>query len=50
MGAVCYQRFGCPDLGVCTTHLESFSLLGSPLALKDLFLGYSYLEGSYEWL
>jgi hypothetical protein len=30
--------------------LESFSLLGSPLALKDLFLGYSYLEGSYEWL
>jgi hypothetical protein len=35
---------------MCTTHLESFSLLGNPLALKDLFLGYSYLEGSYEWL
>jgi hypothetical protein len=50
MGAVCYQRSGCPSLGVCTTHLESFSLLGSPLALKDLVLGYSYLEGSYEWL
>jgi hypothetical protein len=42
-GAVCYQRSGCPGLDVCTTHLESFSLLGSPLALKDLFLGHSYL-------
>jgi len=49
MGAVCYQRSSCPGLGVCTRHLESFSLLGSPLSLKDLFLGYSYL-GSYEWL
>jgi hypothetical protein len=35
---------------VCTTHLESFSPLGSPLALNDLFLGYSYLEGGYECL
>jgi hypothetical protein len=45
-----YERYGLPDIGVCTRHLESFSLLGSPLALNDLFLRYSYLEGSYEWL
>ena len=50
MGAVCYQKSGCPGFGVCTTHLESFSPLGSPLAPNVLFLGYSYLEGTYEWL
>ena len=50
MGAVSYQRSGYPGMDVCTTHLESFSLLGSPLALKVLFFGYSYLEGSNERL
>jgi hypothetical protein len=31
MGAVCYQRFGCPDTGVRTSRFEPLSYLLGPL-------------------
>jgi hypothetical protein len=34
MGAVCYQRLGCPDLGVCTSRFEPFSPQLGPLGRR----------------
>jgi hypothetical protein len=40
MGAVCYQRFGCPDLGVYGSRFEPLSSQLGPLAVERLHLGY----------
>jgi hypothetical protein len=40
MGAVCYQRFGCPELGVCTSGFELLSHPLGPLGVEGPFSGY----------
>ena len=47
-GGVDYRRPGRPDLDVRTSRLQSSSRLGSPLALKELFVGYNDLQGAFD--
>jgi hypothetical protein len=48
MGADDYQRFGCPDQGVCTSRLEPLSYVLSPLAFESSFVGFKGLLAHFE--
>jgi hypothetical protein len=51
MGAVCYQRFGCPDTGVRTSRFELLSLLLGPFRGVDgRFVSYKGTQGGFEEL
>ena len=50
MGAVCYQRFGCPDLGVPASRFELLSRTLGPWAVDGSFVSYKGIEGGYEEL
>jgi hypothetical protein len=55
MGAVCYQRFGCPDMDVYRSRFEPSSCLLGPLVVESLPLGYKSIQGAFqelwrEWL
>jgi hypothetical protein len=50
MGAVCYQRLGCPDLGVCTSGFEPLSYVLGPWAVDASFVSYKGIQGALEEL
>jgi hypothetical protein len=50
MGAVCYQRLGCPDLGVSTSGFEPLSLLLGHPGVGSTFIGCKDVQGGFEEL
>jgi hypothetical protein len=50
MGAVCYQRSGCLDLGVYTSRFEPLCQVQGPPAVESPLLGYNDLLGGFEEL
>jgi hypothetical protein len=50
MGAVCYQRFGCPDHDVRTSRFEPLSYLLGPWAFESSFVSYEGIRGGFEEL